>query len=473
MSFQAASQCEPDNALWKLRTACRWPSVFDDSQAIASTVVELREAIDSVANMWQKHAPASAINSLLRIGCIPPFQLAHQNVKDRGLREAFANLVRRPCDSVTSQAESLSFDDQRIVHSERTSRRKVGFVVTAKHESLFLRCMKQIIEGLNRDQFDVTIFGSSGAVESLSSQLNNSDTRFTILPLSFEKAIQLLKEEQQDILYFWEIGSDPLNYYLPFAKSAPVQCTSWGTLVTSGICDVDYYLSSVFVEPVDAESQYTETLIRFDSLLSAQPRLVSSSEWKSREQMGFPADKKLYVCPQNLIKFHPDFDVLLAEILRRDPNGIIITKHGRQNKVGDRLRKRWQSRIPDVADRIVMLPWSTFDDYLALLQTADVILDTLHYGAGSSCYDTFSLNQPIVTLSGNRNIGRYTYGCYQMMDISECTATSTEEYVDIALMLGTDQGFRREVKQRIAERSDILFDDPKVIEQYNKFLTHV
>ena len=42
-----------------------------------------------------------------------------------------------------------------------------------------------------------------------------------------------------------------------------------------------------------------------------------------------------------------------------------------------------------------------FDDYCRLLQLADVILDTPHYGAGITCYDLFSFNLPVVTCPAN------------------------------------------------------------------------
>ena len=35
------------------------------------------------------------------------------------------------------------------------------------------------------------------------------------------------------LIYFWEVGTDTTNYFLPFCRLAPVQCTGWGWPETS------------------------------------------------------------------------------------------------------------------------------------------------------------------------------------------------------------------------------------------------
>ena len=55
------------------------------------------------------------------------------------------------------------------------------------------------------------------------------------------------------------------------------------------------------------------------------------SKPKSRAAFGLPEDRTVYICPQSLFKFHPDFDATLAGILRLDGNGTIALledRHG-------------------------------------------------------------------------------------------------------------------------------------------------
>ena len=56
------------------------------------------------------------------------------------------------------------------------------------------------------------------------------------------------------------MGTDALNYFLPFLDLAPLQCTGLGKPQTSGIPNLDYFVSSSLVEPESAQENYSEKL---------------------------------------------------------------------------------------------------------------------------------------------------------------------------------------------------------------------
>jgi hypothetical protein len=39
-----------------------------------------------------------------------------------------------------------------------------------------------------------------------------------------------VRETACDLIYYWKVGTDALNYFLPFGRLAPVQCTGWATM---------------------------------------------------------------------------------------------------------------------------------------------------------------------------------------------------------------------------------------------------
>ena len=102
-----------------------------------------------------------------------------------------------------------------------------------------------------------------------------------------------------------------------------------------------------------------------------------------------------------------------------------------------------------------------------------MVLDTPHYGAGSTTYDIFSFNQPLVTLPGRFNIGRYTLACYRKMGIPDLIADSPEHYVALAVRVATDEDFRHDIRARLAERSDVLFDDREAVAEHVRFFREV
>src|SRR5262249_8201747 len=155
-------------------------------------------------------------------------------------------------------------------------------------------------------------------------------------------------------------------------------------------------------------NDYDERLLLASTLLSYHRRVSLPERPKSREEFGLPADRNLYLCVQQLRKYHPDFDRVLSGVLRRDPRGLVVAaedQYGQSAAV--QLRARFAASMPDVAERIVFLPCLQNADYLSLLAAADVLLDPLHYGGVNSSYDGFSLHKPIVTLPTRYQRGRY------------------------------------------------------------------
>jgi predicted O-linked N-acetylglucosamine transferase (SPINDLY family) len=303
----------------------------------------------------------------------------------------------------------------------------------------------------------------------LRKEIRHPDVSFVPFPDRLRNAADQIRQVECDLLYFWEVGTDTLNYFLTFAGLAPVQCTSWGIQVTTGVPSMDYYISSDLVEVQDAQSHYCEKLVHLPSLLSCQPRAARPDPPATRAEFGLPTEAHLYACLQRPLKLHPDFDILLAEVLRRDSSGLVLLLKGHTGNAAAQVGERHRATIGGVADRIVWMPTLERVPYQRLLSLAEVVLDPLPYGTGNSAYDIFSYDLPMVTLPGTYNAGRYAQACYRRMGLMELVAGSPEEYVEVAVRLGTDEGFRRDTVARIARASDALFDDLDIVRAHEQF----
>ena len=110
----------------------------------------------------------------------------------------------------------------------------------------------------------------------------------------------------------------------------------------------------------------------------------------------------------------------------------------------------------------------SIEGYFRLLDAADVLLDPLHYGGGLTSFDGLSLNKPIVTLPGSFVRGRYTFGFYRTMGVTECVAGSVDDYVERAVRLGVDRDWRMHVVDRIRESSGAIFESGESIREYDR-----
>jgi predicted O-linked N-acetylglucosamine transferase (SPINDLY family) len=344
---------------------------------------------------------------------------------------------------------------------------RIGLVVTDRHEGIFGRSLKGVIRHMRRSEFDLIVACSPRGAASLRGELGDR-VGFVILPDDLTGAAAALEAAACDVLYHWEAGTDALNYFLPFLRLAPVQCTSWGLQVTSGIPTMDYYLSAAEAEPPGAERHYSETLIEARALLSYQYRETLPPSRKGRNELGLPAARNVYLCAQQIGKFHPDFDAILAAILRGDGRGVLVITRDRWGHDARRLLERFRGTMPDVVDRVLLLPRMEHPDYLALVATADVVLDPPYYGGVNTTYDALSLGTPVVTLPGAYHIARYSAACIARTQAHACIATDPEDYARRALRLGTDRSFREAMRETILSGGEALFEDPAATHEHER-----
>jgi protein O-GlcNAc transferase len=340
--------------------------------------------------------------------------------------------------------------------------------VTEDHEGIFLKSLQQILARLSVRDFELVVFCSHRGQARVRTGVARDDLQVIPLPSRIEQIARTIDEMRCDVLYYWETGTDAFSYFLPFLRLSPIQLTSWGIQVTSGIPNLDYYFSNKFVEPDDAAKHYSERLLLANSFLTWRTRTQLPSPVRPRDSFGLPTECHWYVCAQQLGKFHFDFDEMIAEVLRRDRRGIVVLTCDRNTHQGRVLCERIHRSCPDVASRIHFVPRLETPAYLSLLHHAHVLLDPPHFGGVNSTYDGLSLGKAIVVMPSRFHRGRYTLGCYRKMGFLDCVAGSVMEYANIAVRLATDEDYRRHVERTIADASCVLFEDDQAVREHER-----
>jgi hypothetical protein len=81
----------------------------------------------------------------------------------------------------------------------------------------------------------------------------------------FSNRQQILKENF-DIIIYPEIGMCQQTRLIAFSRLAPIQINTWGHSDTSGLPNIDYFVSSKYFNSKEDQNHYSEKLILFDSL---------------------------------------------------------------------------------------------------------------------------------------------------------------------------------------------------------------
>jgi predicted O-linked N-acetylglucosamine transferase (SPINDLY family) len=439
--------------------------IWLDSRQMARHREDLEKQILSLFHQ----PPQLVLSDLHRLSIQPPFDLAYQGLDDLALKKTYAQFFDRYFVKIRKELGT------NVPRRLSTGRRKVGFVVTQGHEGVFLKCMQGMLRQLDSSKMEITVVCQAPNGQAiLQPSINRSDIQYFAIANRLDLAIRQLHEAQFDILHFWEVGTDALNYFLPFFRLAPVQCTSWGWPVTSGISAMDYFLSCERLETGDSDSHYSEKLIRFKRLPVYYYRPAVPAVTRDRTTMGLPPDKRLYLCAQNLRKVHPDMDMMLQGILETDPQALILLLEDKQKGITEKLQNRFRLVFPHLADRCVFLPRMSEEDYLNLLCLVEVILDTPHYtGGANTAYDAFATGTPYTTLPGQFHRGRYGSAAYQQLGVTELIAGNPADYVAKAVRVANDAPYREALKTRILAGQQCIFEDIVAVRELEEFLLTV
>ncbi len=445
--YRTALDLQPDAAT-ALRFALLAPIFPESSAAIAAHRARVRGNLRALEGRPVKlDDPARALGA-------PAFYSSYQGHDERDVMEAIGALVTSAWQPPSLMPRAANPTPRVVFVSAHFRRHTVG------------RLYAPLIERLPRDGYELCVLSIGRHDDALSARIAAGADRFACAGPDLAAARAALHELRADVIVYCDIGMDDVSYYLASERLAPVQCASWGHPVTSGLPNVDYFLSSRLIEPHDGERHYTEALEKLPAWLTVYEAPVPDPAPIGRDAFGFAPGENVYLCPQSMFKLHPDFDAYLAAILDRDERAVVTLIDSRSE-----WRKRLQARLARSvgarAERIRFLPRQDRAQYLALLDAADVVLDTVHFAGGYTTFETLWLGKPFVTERGRFMRGRVSAGLCDLLDLSEPIAEGAEGYADTAVAFATDAAFRDRYLAALAARKRRLLElDDTVLPAY-------
>lgn len=323
-----------------------------------------------------------------------------------------------------------------------------------------------LVERLDRSRFEVTVvrFEPSRGDET-SRAIDAAADKVITLPPQLGAARAVLAAQAFDILYYQDVGMEPLSYCLALARLAPVQVTSFGHPDTTGIPNIDYYISSDLYEPPRAQENYSEKLAALPGVGTLAyyytPKLAEPAP--TRDEYGLADAKRVYLCPQTLFKVQPQMDALFARIVERDPEATIVLIDAGHRGLRPALERRLRAHSARMADRVRFVPAMPFARYLGLVASADVILDTEHFNGYNTTLEALALDVPVVTLPREFQRGRHGLGMYEAMGFKELVATDEDDYAAKAVRVANDPAFRAHCVERIGATRGVLFENDRFI----------
>lgn len=451
--FRIAAACPNGRHVWRWKHLWYCPTFFESDDEIDNyrqqLHLDLDEAIaENNTYDWR---------TLAYDGFTHSFNLPHFNRCCRDVLEKFARIF------------SPSFPFERPTYRP-DKKIRVGFLVTFGHEGGFLRYCVPLLQRLDHDRFEVILIYHQNVKDRMETGFRGCRVRHVAFDWNFEKTVEAVRGLRCDIMYYWKVGADKWNFFLPMCRLAPIQFTSWFTHGTSGLEQLDYYLTWDKAEVPHAQEHYTERLFRIKTNPNFEPRIPPPKPYR-RDQLHLPESGAIYFCPHRLAKYQPVFDGYFKRILERDTNGRLLLLLGKPSPLTKKFQDRMRKNIGEkLYQRILFLENQPPIQYYRYLANATVVLDSPVYACGISGFDALSFGVPCVTQTGELLVHRYTSVLYDEMNIPELKTSCREEYTEQAVKLGTDEDYRQSVRSRILDRNHLIFEDENVPREWERFM---
>ncbi|MEE3715567.1 tetratricopeptide repeat protein [Tumidithrix elongata RA019] len=408
------------------------------------------------------------LNSILSI---TNFYLAYQAQNDVEFQYQYGQLIQ---EIVAARYPQWSWENHRPMPVLKAGEKiRIGYLSAYLCDHAATRLVLNWLRYSDSEQFEIYSYFIGKKPDEVTKEFQQASHCFHHIPDDFAAIADRVTKDNLHILVFTDIGMYPYTTPLAAMRLAPMQCTCWAHPVTSGLSTIDYFLSSERMEPENAETHYTEELIRLPNIAISYPKPILPETLKPRSHFHLSDDAILYFCSQSLYKYLPQHDYIFAEIAKLVPSANFLFLGHKSAYVTQRFCNRLERTFADYGlsfqAHCVFLPSLVKAEYLNVHILSDVFLDSFGWSGGNTTLEAIACDSPVVTCPGDFMRGRHAYGILQMLGVTDTIASTEAEYVEIAVRLGLDLDWRNHILEKMKARHHSLYDDRTCIAALEDF----
>lgn len=265
---------------------------------------------------------------------------------------------------------------------------------------------------------------------------------------------------------------------LTFArKPAPIQVTWMGYVTTTGLSAMDYRLTHADADPVGAEADYAETLVRLEGTMwcyRALPGMpeVSVPPFTRNGYVTFGAFNRFSKTSRRVLECWAQILCALpyAKLLLCIPEGTV------RQQVTEQFSQHGVS-----SDRLRFFSKVSHTEFWSMHTEVDIALDPFPFGGGTTSCETLWLGVPIVTCTGGadsfapRFASRMGKVFLNALGLPDLVTENESDYVKVAINLASDSKrliqLRQELRPRMA--ASALTDEKRFVREVETAYRHL
>lgn len=359
------------------------------------------------------------------------------------------------------------------VHSStgRTETLRVGFISGDFRTHSVAHFLEPILSARDRSAFAYVLYSNSHLQDGVTARLRTfSDAWRDVWRLTDDALIELVRTDRIDILVDLA-GHTASNRLAVFARrAAPVQISYLGYPASTGLTTMDFRITDAVTDPpVPADAWHCECLLR-----------MPDTQWCFRP-FGTPAPPGPLPARaagfvtfggfNNLTKASGTLLACWVQILVNLPAARLRLARVRSAQRAAEIISLFE-RSGVASGRVECVAYADDPPYGQQFAGIDIALDNFPYNGVTTTCETLYFGVPVVTLYGRNGVSRSGLSLLGTLGLGELAAATPEQYVEIAVALGSDlarlEQLRASLRSRFEQSS--LRDEKRFAANFQQLL---
>ncbi|MBN4001267.1 MAG: glycosyltransferase [Nostoc sp. LPT] len=324
-----------------------------------------------------------------------------------------------------------------------------------------------VYEYISRD-FEVILYSLNQTGHQLEQYCQSCANSFKLLPQDLVEQVNIIRADDLDILFIATNVTAVTNQicFLSMHRLARIQITSGGSVVTTGMRHIDYYISGTLTDPsAMAQQQYQEKLVKLEgtahcfSYGNEEENVTVKVE---RESLGISEETVIFISGANFFKIIPELIDAWAKIISEVPNSVLVLLPFGPNWSNSYPKKAFVNHLNKVfskygipAGKLIVLdpqPVPKREEVKEYFKIADVYLDSFPFAGTTSLIEPLQVNLPVIARRGTSFRSAMGAAMVQTLDVPDLVPESEESYVQLAIALGNNPKLRQQKSAQIKEK---------------------
>ncbi|CAG0963512.1 UDP-glucose:protein N-beta-glucosyltransferase [Phycisphaerales bacterium] len=320
------------------------------------------------------------------------------------------------------------------------------------------------LRALDRSRIVPFLYSAREQLDPYSERFKSLGEWRNVFGLKNEQIDELARADGIDVLVECAGWTDRAIMFACTPRVAPVQITYLGYPNTTGLPSIDYRIVDWKTDPVGAESQCTEQLVRLPrTFLCYRPYEKAMGPFDERPASAVSGTGVTFGSFNRVTKISDAALRAWGEILRRTPGSRLMVKiQIASGEVTTNFSRKIESLgVP--RERVVGAEFvEKTGDHFPMYRKMDIALDSFPYNGTTTTCEAMWMGVPVVALAGQTHRARVGVSLLESVGASELVAANEEEYVNLAVGLAGDPGrlagYHRSLRSRMS--ASPLMDAP-------------